>query len=427
MSVLLLALLCARLTATAQPLDTLVRRALERHPAMSAAQLSVERADLEAEAAGAWEPPRAGVEISMLPPMNPNPFMGGETMFMVEQEIPLFGQNATMAQAMRANGEIRGEERSATARELRAQIETEYYQILFLDRRAELNRESRALAELLYADVETRYQVNAASQGDLYTLAIEIERLDAELRSITIQRATAQGAINTLLLQDVGDTIFISDTLPLHPLPPFDELAARLDNNPELKKMDAMARMNEAEAVAAESMLDPMLMVRGGVAVMPMGHPVRMGELGHMVEEFHTYGENNVDRLGLLAGVMVSIPLAPWSRSGPEAKAQGARIQGEEALARKSAMRRDMIVMLRREYGMAEEARMWIEYYRDKQIPLLEQSLKAFRADYSGGRASIATLVETYRMLVMAHEEIAMREAEYAMALAQIKKVASDK
>lgn len=419
------ALLCTGLAANAQPLDTLVHRAIERHPAIAATQLSVARSETDARAAGAWDPPRAGVEISMLPPLNPNPFTRGETMFMVEQEFPLFGQKKKMADAMRAGGDVRGEELAATARELRARVETEYYQLILLERRAELNRQSRALAEILYADAETRYRVNGASQGDIYLPAIEIERLDAALRAIRIQQQTAQTAINTLLLQPPGDTIILSDTLPLNPLPPFEELVEQIEANPELKKMDAMARMNEAEAVAALGMLDPMLMVRGGVAVMPMGHPVRMAELGTMVDEFHAYGDNSVERLGLAAGVMLSIPLAPWSRSGPEARAEGARLQGEEALARKAGMRRDMVEMLRREYAMAQEAQVWIEHYRTKQIPLLEQSLKTLRTDYMNGRTTISSLVDVYRMLTMAQEEIAMREAEYGKAWAQIKKMTS--
>ena len=413
--------------AQAQPLDTLVRRALERHPSLAAFRLSGERAESAAQAALAWEPPRAGLEFSMLPPSNPNPFTRGETMFMVEQEIPLFGRNRKMAEAMRAQAAVSEEERAGTERELRARIATEYYRLLLLGRQAGLNRESRALAEVLYADAETRYQVGNGSQADLYMIAIEIERLDAALRAIDVERRTARTAINTLTFAPPDDTVIVADTLPPVPLPPFDELVAMLEENPELKKMDAMARMSEAEAVAAEGMLDPMLMIRGGVAAMPMGHPVRMAELGDMVDEFHASGENSVERLGITAGVMVSFPLAPWSRSGPEAQAQAARIAGEEAMLRKSAMHSDMIAMLRREYGMAEQALVWIEHYRNKQIPLLEQSLKATRTDYMNGRASISALVEIYRMLTMAREEIAMREAEYATALEQIRKQTGDK
>lgn len=412
--------------AHAQPLDTLVRRAFERHPSLESFRLAADRAERRADAAAAWEPPRAGVEISMLPPRNPNPFSKGETMFMVEQEIPLFGQNRRMEEAMRLGGDIARQDLQGTMLEIRARIESEYYRMILLDQQMRLNRENRALADVLYDNVEAVYGVTDMSQADLYSIAVEIERLDAELRTLQIKRQTVQAELNALLLQPTDDTVIVTGELPAEPLPPFDVLVKSLETNPELKKMEAMAAMNEAEAMAEESMLDPMLMLRGGVAVMPEGHPVRMAELGEMVDQLHASGANDVERLGLMVGAMISIPIAPWSRSGPEARAEAARLEGKEALAQRDAMRQEMIAMLRREHGMAQTARVWIEHYRDRQIPLLEQTLSTQRNDYMNGRASITALLETYRMLVMAREEIAMREAEYATALAQIKRMTGE-
>lgn len=411
---------------SAQPLDSLVSIALERHPSLEAVQHSIDRTEAAARAAGAWSAPKAGVQFQMLPPLNPNPFAKGETMLMLEQEIPLFGQNKKMAQGMLSAKAVREEELAGIKRQLQAKIASLYYQAWSVDQRRNLNRQNRSIVEVLYSNVEARYELNSGSQADLYRLATEIERLDAELRSMDHERRTLQTVLNTLLVRDVADTVVVVDTVPFAPLPAFEDLILRLNQNPDLKKMEAMAAMNEANAIAAESMLDPMLMLRGGVALMPEGHPARMGNIGHMVGEINKGMTLEPEPVGLMVGAMISIPIAPWSRSGPEAQAESARLEGKQALAEREQMRQEMVAMLRQEYGMIERNRIWIEHYQGKQIPLLEQTLQTLQSDYINGRASFTALLDVYQTLVMAEEELIMNRKDYALGLIAIERIAGE-
>lgn len=396
----------------AQSIDSLYALALTNNPSIAAIDFAVGRSRALATAAAAWAPPSVGLEMSMLPPSQPNPFGAGETMVMFEQEVPLFGQNRKMADAetaMATAEEIRSESVRLT---LRAMLVEEYAMLWEIDRQAELNRWMRELSEQIYKDIEARYALDHARQSELYAVAIDLERYDAEHRALLMERVEVQERLNLLAGRTPGDTVIVPDTLPAITLPPFPELLDALGEHPELRRMEAMARAQESMAVAEEAMLDPMLMLRAGVSLMPDGHPVRMGELGMMIEEQHATGAIESEYVGLTVGAMISLPLAPWSRGGPEARADAARIAAMGALAERDAMRREMGAMLRAPYGAIERAAVMIAFYRDKQIPLLQQQIALLRADYLNNRATLDQLLDAYAMLLATRLELVMKEGE---------------
>jgi hypothetical protein len=98
----------------------------------------------------------------------------------------------------------------------------------------------------------------------------------------------------------------------------------------------------------------------------------------------------------------------------------------EEQLLRRDAMQRDMLEMLRGAWGKARRARVRLDYQRRTQIPLLEKTLLALRADYVASRVPFASVLDGYTMLVMARMDVAMQEMEYAMALSMIAEIAGE-
>ncbi len=407
----------------AQPLDSLVRLAEMNYPTVAAARIAIQQADARAGSAAAWEAPRIGVEFSMLPPSNPNPFSRGETMIMVEQMIPLFGQNNAMARAMKAGAAVGEAELAGVQRSLRARVEREYYTLWLLDRRAELNAESRDLADALYRSVEANYEVGRAAQSDVFTAEVERERLATEVQLIAEERREALARLNTLLMRPVQTPLAISDSLPEPELLPAEELDQRLSAHPDLRKMEAMAAMNRAEAEAQDAMLAPMLMLRGGVAYMPEGHPVREGNVtAHGVAGM----DGGVMKFALTAGAMISLPIAPWSRGASEGQAKVARLEAAEALTTRDAMRAEMQAMLHTSHAQARRAALSIDYYTYTYLPLIEKTLAALQSDYSTGRVPFTSVMNGYSMLVMARIEMRMKHMEYAMALSMISQLTGE-
>jgi outer membrane protein TolC len=411
-------------TAVSQTLDSLVQLAFMAHPSVAAARLAMGQADARARSAAAWEPPSIGLEFNELPTNNPNPFARGETMLMVEQMIPLFGQNRKMARAMEFGKEVAEADVASIRRELRARVEREYYTLWLLNRRAKLNAESRTLADLLHKTAEVRYTTNTTGQSDIYRIMIEIERLATEAHEIASEGTEALGRLNALLMRPAETPVEPVDTLPAQSLPSYDLLADAIGTHPQLRQMEAMARMSQAEAEAQEAMLKPMLMLRAGFAYMPEGHPLREGsEMVASLGEHGAAADMEPMRFGLTVGAMLSIPFAPWSRSGPEGLAEERRLLADQQLLKRDAMRQDMQAMLRSAYSQAERARLRADYYSGTQIPLLQKSLEASRSDYTNRRTDFSSVIEIYSMLIMAHMNLYMQEMEYSMALSMITEI----
>ena len=411
------ALVLTAVSLAAQPLDSLVRLATDTYPTAAAARIAIRQADARAASAAAWDAPRIGVEFSMLPPSEPDPFSRGETMMMVEQMIPLFGQNKAMARAMSAEAAIGEAELAAVQRDIRARVEREYYTLWLLDRRAELNAESREIADLMYQAVEAGYEVGRAAQSDLLTATVERERLATELQLLAEERREALARLNTLLMRPVQTPLIVGTALPEPELIPAEELEQRLAVHPEVKKMEAMAAMNRSTAEAQEAMLMPMLMVRGGISYMPEGHPVREGNVtAHGVAGM----DEGVMRFGLTAGAMLSLPAAPWSRGAAEGQAEVARLEAAESLVKRDAMLAEMRGMLHTNHAQARRAALSLDYYTHTYVPLLEQTLAALQNDYTTGRVPFSAVMNGYSMLVMARMDIYMKRMEYAMALSMI-------
>jgi outer membrane protein TolC len=184
--------------------------------------------------------------------------------------------------------------------------------------------------------------------------------------------------------------------------------------------MERMAAMSGAEADAQKEMLKPMLMLRGGIGYMPEGHPVREGTIFSMSNESMMGMEPHVDHVALAVGAMISIPLASWSRSGPESAAEVHTLEASRKLLERDAMRADMLAELRSAYSRARRAALRISFYKQTQLPMLDRSLESIVADYTNNRATFSSVIDAYHMPMMAEMDLYMQEMEYAMAFSMI-------
>lgn len=411
---LLVALLLCPTSTIAQSIDSLVRRAVEAHPSIEALRLAVRQIDARANVEEAWDAPTVGLQFSELSPSNPNPLSKGETMVMMEQTFPLFGQKKAMARAMRIGSEVGEAKLDDLRRDLRLRVEQEYYLLWLFDRRAEVNTENRRIAELLYKAIEVQYATSTGRGSDLLRIRSEAERLENEAREIAEERAGELARMNALLLRPSGQPIRIDERFAVRDLPALDSLEALVTGHPQLREMEAMARMSDAQAEAETTMLEPMLMLRGGVGYMPEGHPLREGnfsaEMGVMDTMHFTF----------TIGAMISIPIAPWSGAGPRQRAESYRIEAASKLRDRDAMHLEMLSMLRSACSNARRANLRLTYYHDTQLPLLERTLDALRAEYLGGRTPFNAVMDGYQMLAMARMDAYMQQMQYTMSLSMI-------
>lgn len=404
----------------AQPLDSLVRRAVEAHPSVRAVRLAVQEADARARSVETWEPPRVGVEFSMLPPAAIDPFAAGETRVMAEQAVPLFGRNSAMAEAAQREGDAMNAELGRVQRELRARVEREYYGLWLLDRRAELLAENRRYEEVNYKTAETRYTTGRGAQSDLFRLTIEIELLANESREIDEERSERLARLNLLTARPLAAAVVLEHSLPSRTIPPFDSLEALLGEHPGVRKVEAMAAASNAYADAADAMLRPMLMLRGGITYMPGGHPVREGNFSVTAGELARGGTPDVMHIGLMAGAMMSLPLVPWAGNGPAGQAEAYRLEAAQRLLDRDAERQDLTAALRSACALARRAELRMRFYTDTQLPLLDRARTSAATDFANGLVPISSVIDTHHMRTLAYLDLYARQVEYATAWSTI-------
>lgn len=356
----------------------------------------------------------------MLPPMNPNPAVQGETMVMLEQEIPIGGLQRAMAQAMAAGEAVGDAEAASVLRSRLRELRGNYYTLWYIDRRTNIATQSRELLNILRASVNVKYQVSLAPQAQVLELSTELESIELELGDLKRWRLQIIAELNASIARPLDSDVVVVSPLPEGILPPYDSLRSLIARHPDLKRMEAMASMNRLEAEAKEAMLQPMLMVRAGGAWMPDGHPVREAQVGEHGVLSHDGG---VMRWGLTAGAMLSIPIAPWAAIGPRRDAEARRVDVQRALFDRDDMRNRMEAMLRSSLLQMERARAAVEFARATALPLLEQRLDAAREDYATGRVSFESLMNGYRALVGAMTDLAQRRLDVAIASATIAEI----
>lgn len=409
-------------SASGQSVDSLVALAMADHPVFETTRLRISALDARAESALALDPPKIGLRSSMLPASRPVPFLAGETMLTAQQSLPLGDRRERQADAITAAAGVEMIEPMLVERRLRRMIRTGLAEAREAERRSELMRESRQVLSVLYRDAEARLTVDVIPAEAIYELALEIERIDADLDLLAMRRREAIAEINLLIGRDPSTPIDLPDPYDGE-IPPFDELRTELRNHPRLLRLDSLAATRLAEADAAAASLESTLTLSAGVGWMPQGHPVRQDRLPTMIGEITTGGEPGVERIGFDLGAMISLPIAGWSRTGPEKREEASRIAAEAVRSESGTMLREMAADLRDALGMIERSDRMILFYRDRQIPLLEQRIELLRSRYLVDRTSFTELVETYRMVLATREEIALRRATRQRALATIEEL----
>ena len=418
-SLLLLPVLFCAVTAdlSSQSIDSLLALALEGHPEVASVAYRIESIRERSRGMEAWDPPRVGARISMLPPSEPNPFTAGETMLMAEQDIPLFGMRRRMAAAELAMIPVEEVRLDLLERELRREIARDYFALWRIDRILELNRENRELLEKIYEEGRARFTLSDRNSAALYDLAADIERLDAEQERLLSERRERVVSINILAGRPLDLPVEpVMPTLP-EELPDFETLRQGLDAHPALLQMERMAEARETMAEARDAGLEPMLMLSAGLSIMPDGHPVRTKNLAMMVGEImgeEEEGGGHGTILGLSVGGMISIPTAPWSRNSVDAVEEADRLEALALRADRGTMLRAMTEELREMVGMIERTGIMERFHREKQIPLLEKEIEVLRIEFIAGRALLSEVIDAYRMLLMVREEIIMQQSERA-------------
>ena len=364
-------------------LERLEAMAIANNPTLRQAQAAVEAARGRSRQAGAWPNPTVGytgAEISRGPTIR-----GGEHGFFVEQTIPLggklqlgrnvFAREADQAQALMTLQEQR----------VRAAVRTQYYQVLTLERRVDVNDR---LAQLGVEAVDVSRQlfnVGAADRPDVLESEVVARRAQLDATAARNARFAAWRRLAAL----VGDPSLMPQPLATSidaAVPELDRataLRSLLSTSPEVVAARADVERNRALVAQARRTTFPDLFVRAG--------------RNYNRELLETSSAGAPEAVGweseLEAGI--SIPLFNRNQGGVAA-ARAEEVRAEAELRRLELSIEARLASAFDEYLTALRS---AEAYRDDMLPRAEEAYRLYLARYREAAAAYPQVLIAQRTL----------------------------
>jgi outer membrane protein, heavy metal efflux system len=349
-----------------------IERALAANPALQGFAFALKAQDARIAQAGQRPATEASFELENF--LGSGEFGGldaAEATLALSQVIELGDKRQRRGDAARSGREFLSVERQAAQLDVLADVTRRFIVVAAAEEHLALTRQATTLAKGIVDDVTRKVRAAKSPEGELLRARAAFSRAGLEeQRAIAQLRAARQG-----LAAQWGSTRadFSGVSANLYAFPElfdFENLAARLDGNPDFLRFTSEARLRDAELRLARSLRKPDLAVSGGVRRL----------------------EATSDQ-ALVMGV--SVPLFAGRRAAPliaEAEALRGQVDAERNAA--------LILARTRLYGLYEELRQAIretETLQREVMPLLEAALKATKYAYERGRYGYLELVDAQR------------------------------
>ncbi len=364
-----------------ESLGRLVREA-KNNPRLKAADAKAKASFAFEKAQKSLDPPLVGVEFYQAPVSSfPNPVNGQmEYDYSIQQMFPFPGKLGTMAKTEQKRTEMLLSEKQTLEQDIIRTVKNGYFELYLLDRRIEINRETKNLFRNFVGIAKKQYEVGIGKQSDILRGQTELSSLDKDSIVLVQQRTSMQGMLNALCNRPLATEIeFIPEIYPL--LPQYDLnalLALAMENRQELRSMQLGIQMKQAERAAAGKDYLPDFMVRGMYKQMTEGN----------------------DYWSLMLGV--TVPVAPWSlnKYSSGAKRSDAEIQIAQSDFdnMKNMIAQDVNDALLKMESSTERLKL----SRETAVPQARQSLESAMAAYGTGKQDFLMVIDIQRMLVMA-------------------------
>jgi outer membrane protein TolC len=406
----------------AQPIDSLIAEALKNNPQLKSLQYKINVSEKRSESVKTLPAPNFSVEFSQVPLSSIDIWnQSVSNNFSLSQMFPLGGKLNSMAEVERKNTLIEGNNYEIYKINLIASIKSSYYSIWLTERKIEIQKKNITLLKDLIKSIESSFYTNRLNQADLLTLQSEIASNETQLLIYEKEKEAQIYILNKLLGRNLDSKdlytvkeISTDSTLIESKL---EELLA--ESNPTLQKMSSMIEMNKAMIEANNRELIPDLMVQGMLMRMPRGMILT--------------SKSNLLMLNTKTETMyslmfsINLPFAPWSINKFKRKEEELYAGIKSIEYEKSDMQREMISELKSMLVKFQTANDLLKLYSEKVIPIYNQAAESQLIAYQNNKATITTVIDSYRMLLMQEMNYYMSQADAQMSLAEIEMMVGKK
>lgn len=408
--------------SSAQPIDSLIAEALKNNPLLKSLQYKINASEKRSESINTLPAPNFSVEFSQVPLSTIDIWNQSiSNNFSFSQMFPLGGKLNSMAEVERKNTLIEGNNYDIYKINLIASIKSSYYSIWLTERKIEIQKKNITLLKDLIKSIESSFYTNRLNQADLLTLQSEIASNETQLLIYEKEKEAQIYKLSKLLGRNLDSKdlytvkeISTDSTLIESKL---EELLG--ESNPTLKKMSSMIEMNKAMIEANNRELIPDLMIQGMLMRMPRGMILTSKSDLLMLNA----------KTSTMYSLMFSInlPFVPWSINKFKRKEEELYAGIKSIEYEKNDMQREMISELKSMLVKFQTANDLLKLYSEKVIPIYNQAAESQLIAYQNNKATITTVIDSYRMLLMQEMNYYMSKADAQMSLAEIEMLVGKK
>jgi outer membrane protein, heavy metal efflux system len=313
-----------------------------------------------------------------------NPFANRtEQSFVVTQALQFPGKGYLQAQNASRTADIARLSYDATVRDVRAQAETEYYQILLDEALLGVETENVANLRQVLKVTQIAYTANQVSQADVLSAKFNLTNEEQTQRQFVLNLANDKAALNQTLFRRADEPVVLRGTLELQPLEaPVDDLVAR-----------AKARRQEIlEAALTEHNAETALTL----AKLEYAPDYTIGyEFDHFL--IPSAGPNTTLLQDHTLMIGINVPIFFWLHQREDNVKAGYDLSAaREDLGSVINQTEIQVVTL---YRQAQFSYQTALLYRNSQIPMAAQAFRVALVAYASGKLDFFTLINTFRQL----------------------------
>lgn len=333
--------------------------------------------------------------------------------FYVSQMFPFPGKLALEKQSIMNSKAMMLSDRISMASEIMNMIKMNYYDLYFINKKIEINNDSKLLLKTFIAAVEAQYMVGKGMQQEIFKSQAELSRLQNEDFILKQQRKKIFSELTKLtkITVDENTKIFFSDidTEYLLDRNSFNFGSSKsqklidyaLEHRPDLKTLQNKVLMNKTDIEMAKLEKLPDFTLKLGYKILP-------------------FEEKNA--FAFMVGV--NIPFAPWSSGKYENRIVKNEIllksTYDEISSKKNDIKNEITLIVNNMVSLKET----MNFYFGVQLPQTENTMKSSQYSYENNMGSFLDLLDSYRMYqdsrLMFYESVTM----YLKMTAELEKAA---
>lgn len=370
--ILSIVLFAASAGAETLTLEKAVSLALANNPGLQARGAEAKAAKERIVQAYTPENPSVGVKFERTPFNTPNVRNAMSTNYMVSQNIPFPGKLISAGKAAKNEWKALTNIQKQTALDVAAEVKKTFYNIIFIEKEVELEKQNKNLFSRYKAIAETKYATGKTTFDDPIKASISESDYEIKLAELTAERSALIANLGYLTGSGLSDDIKFKSPLPSSFEYTLEDIKAlAFKNQPSLKAASDLKTAAKNKSTAAKQQYIP--------------------DIKTALE----YNQLKDQENAWTAAFEISVPLWFFGRQQPAIRESSA-LKAAAAKNYEDAYN-NLSSAITEAYEKIRSSARLIDIYKKTILPKARASLKSAETSYSGGKMDFLNLLESAR------------------------------